>query len=167
MDAHVAIARREIPGFGQRQLIYADFLACARAQGITVDVRPYLFDEYLSRRGRHPRITLTVGLAPLYKAFVAFHALGHWFGHPGDQEFYLGSPGWLHTIELEASTIGYLALAPWPGGPPYPRLEKAHTEGGEMRFWVRYPQVQPDGHVTWRMQRTVIQRHLEQLEFEW
>jgi len=45
------------------------------------------------------------GLTPLCRTFVGLHALV-WFGHPGDQEFYLRSPGWLHRIEFEASTVG-------------------------------------------------------------
>ena len=124
MNALLAVARREIPDFGARSLTYDDFLAVRRRQGIRVDVRPYLFDEYLSRRGPHPAITLNVGLGSLYTAFVGFHALAHWFCHPGDQEFYLGSPGGLEKTELEASTVGLLALAPRPHGPPWPRLAR-------------------------------------------
>jgi hypothetical protein len=130
MDALLATLRQTIPGFCERTLTYEDFLAACKREGIAVEVRPYLFDEYLSRRGRRPRITINAGLAPLYKTFVAFHALGHWFAHPGDQEFYLGSPDWLHRVELEASTVGFLALSPWPNGPPYPHLERARILRG-------------------------------------
>ncbi len=88
--------------------------------------------------------------------------------HPGDQEFYLGSPGWLHRVELEASTVGFLALSPWPKGPPYPHLERAFSEGDEMRFWVRYPpQLRGDGTMSARTRRTVIRRYVDQLAFEW
>jgi len=163
MDALLARAASALPGFGHRPLTYDDFLATCRAEGILVDVRASLFDEYLTHRGRRPRITLTVGLAPIYRTFVAFHALGHWLAHPGNQEFYLGSPGWLHRVELEASTIGFLALAPWPG-PPYLRLEKAYAEGDVMRFWVRYPRELPDGRVVWRTRKTVLQRYVAQLD---
>jgi hypothetical protein len=187
MDTLVNTVRRAVPGFTERALTYEDFLACCRMQGIIVETRPDPFDEYLSRRGRCSRITLNTGLTPLYKTFLGFHALGHWFGHPGDQEFHLGSPGWLHHTELEASTVGFLALSPWPDGPPYPRLEKAYAEGDEMQFWVQYPRkvLIPPGEavdvagwrpahlrrpasearetVIWWTKKTVIVRHLGQL----
>src|SRR5262249_28553374 len=139
MDALLATVRRAVPGFTERALTYDDFLACCRIQGIIVETRPYVFDESLSRRGHDARITVNSGLTPLYRTFVGFHALGHWFGHPGDREYSLGNPGWLRPTELEASTVGFLALSPWPDGPPYPRLEKAYAEGDAMQFWVQYP----------------------------
>jgi hypothetical protein len=71
-------------------------------------------------------------------------------------------------IELEASTVGFLAISPWPNGPPYPQLERAFAEGDEMRFWVRFPpQLRGDGTVSARTRRTVIRRYVDQLEFEW
>src|SRR5689334_305933 len=87
MDALLDTLRRAIPGFCERALTYDDFRAACKREGIVVEERAYLYDEYLSRRGRRPRITINAGLAPLYRTFVGFHALGHWFAHPGDQEF--------------------------------------------------------------------------------
>src|SRR5262249_3274603 len=153
MEAFLAIVRHAIPGFAERPLTYDDFVACCRAEGIVVEVRPSRFDQRLSRRGRRPRITLNAGLTPLYKRFVAFHALGHWCGRPGNQELCLGSPGWLNEVELEASTVGFLAIAPWPHKTPYPRLLQAFAEGDEMQFWVRYPKRQPGGRVQWRTRK--------------
>ncbi len=66
-----------------------------------------------------------------------------------------------------SSTIGFVAFATWPDGPSDPRLEKAHADGLDMRFWVRYPRVEPGGRVTWRTKKTIIHRYLDQLEFEW
>jgi hypothetical protein len=103
VDTLLAALRRAIPGFCERALTFKDFRACCKREGIQAEERAYMFDEYLSRRGRRPRVTINAGLAPLYKTFVGFHALGQWFCHPGDQEFYLGSPGWLHRIEARNS----------------------------------------------------------------
>src|SRR5262245_28356466 len=84
---------------------------------------------------------------------------------PTATEFYLGSPGWLHRIELEASTVGF---SPWPNGPPYPHLERAFAEGDEMRFWIRFPPaLRADGTISARARCTVIRRYVDQLEFEW
>jgi hypothetical protein len=158
--------RRLIPNFNTRPLAYADFLAVCGQLGILVEEKPYLFDEYLSRWGRRPKIIINAGLTPLYRAFVGFHALGHWVAHPGGRDFYLGSPGWLDKTELEASALGYLAVAPHPGGPPYPVLERAHIEGDMMLFWVNYPELQPTGRVVWRRRQTHLQRYMGQLELE-
>jgi hypothetical protein len=164
----VALLGAKIPGFGQRRLDYGDFLAVCRRERIRVETRPYLWDEYLNRWGSRPTITLNTGLTPTYKTFVAFHALGHWFLHPGDIEYYLGSPGWLDQTEIEASTVALLALNPWPAGPPYPTLERAHTDGDLMRLWVAFPERRPGERMGWRRRRVALQRYVQgQLEFEW
>jgi hypothetical protein len=174
--------RRLVPDFAHRRMTYGDFLdACVRER-ITVDVRPYLFDEYLTRH-RRPRIILNAGLSEPYRVFVAFHALGHWVAHPGPREFYLGSPGWLDITEIEASTLGLLAVQPWPTGPPYPLLERAHVEDDAMLLWVTYPERLASGATHWRERpirgaryvspthfgRTPIRlrRFVDQLEFDW
>lgn len=163
-DRLITAMQRFVPDFLRRRLTYADFLNACRRASIRVAVQPYLFDEYLSRWGRS-RIILNAGLAEPYRTFVGFHALGHWVAHPGPREFYLGSPGWLDKTELEASTLGYLAIAPVPG-PPYPILEQAHVEGELMHFWVQYPERQPGRRITWTRRHTVLRRHLDQLAFE-
>jgi hypothetical protein len=142
--------RRVMPDFARRRMTWGDFLDVCQRERIRVEVRPYLFDELLSRHGRWPRIIINAGLQEAYRIFVGFHALGHWVAHPGPREFYLGSPGWLDITELEASTIGYLALAPHPAGPPYPLLERAHVEDDAMLFWVRYPHRLPSGRWLWK-----------------
>jgi hypothetical protein len=184
VDALITAARAKIPGLCERPLTYADFLALCRRERLRVDVRPWLFDEQLNRRGPRPTITLAAGLATTYKTFLGFHALAHWFLHPGTEDAYLGSPGWLDAIELEASTIGMLALARHRG-PPYPIVRRAHLQGNEMLLWVMYPKLPGTEGAeydaprfrgmsgarglsqTSRGRPTRLQRYLDQLEFEW
>jgi hypothetical protein len=151
--------RRFMPDFARRRMTYADLLEVCRREGIVVDERPSLFDEMLTRHGRRPRIILNAWLSEPYKIFAGFHALGHWVCHPGPREFYLGSPGWLDATELEASTIGYLAIDPYPG-PPYPLLLRAEVRNDAMCFWVEYPERQANGRVVWRPPRILGTRRV-------
>lgn len=98
---------------------------------------------------------------------MGFQALAHWIWRPGDQEDHHGSFGWRHRMEVEASTVGFLALAPWQAGPPYPGLSRAHIDGDVTRFWVRYPSREPGGTVRWTTKAAELQRFARQLEFEW
>ena len=107
------------------------------------------------------------GLTPLCRTFVGLHALV-WFGHPGDQEFYLRSPGWLHRIEFEASTVGSsrdLALAE-RNALPAPRARVRRGRRDAVLDPVP-PQLRAEGTVSARTRRTVIRRYVDQLEFEW
>ena len=103
-----------------------------------------------------------------YRTFVGFHALA--LVRPSRNRSSIpGSPGWLHRIELERSTVGFLAISPWPNGQVLPTAgTRAFAEGDEMRFWIRFPpQLRAGGTVSARTRRTVIPRYGDQLEFEW
>lgn len=171
MEHIVEMIRQRIPDFTERAMTFDDFLGACGLDGVGVEVREYHLDEQL-RREPTPRIVLNARLAPAYRVFVAFHALAHWLGHPGRQEFYLGSPGWLDTVELEASNIGLLALSAHKG-PPYPRLAKAVIRAEQLELWVDYPRVvldtepggRPKRRYDWRRRRTYLTR-VEQLSLE-
>lgn len=138
MDQIIALVQEKIPGFGHEILRFDDFLAACDVDGIGVEIRAFGRDEQLRRDQR--RIVLNAGLAGSYRTFVGFHALAHWYAHPGQQDFYLGSPGWLDTIELEASTIGFLAIAPpREPGPPWPRLTRARCLPNQLELYAAYP----------------------------
>lgn len=166
-DALIHLMQQKIPGFGLRVLTFEDFLATAAADRITVELKQHPRDEHLIRKPP-AKIILNAGLSEKYRTFAGFHALAHWFAHPGHVEFYLGSPGWLDAVELEASAIGYLAIAPHPEGPPYPRLVRAGLDRQqlEMRFEVEYPEIETPGRVRWRQRRTRLVR-AGQTEFQW
>ena len=165
--------QRRVHDFGRRVLTFEDFLAAADAEGIVVELRKHPLDEQLVRKPL-AKIILNAGLSERYRTFAAFHALAHWLGHPGRTDFYLGSPGWLDAIEVEASTIGYLAIAPHPKGPPYPRLVRAGLDASqlEMRFDLEYPEIVLSGvravnrRVHWRKQQARLVR-AGQTTFPW
>jgi hypothetical protein len=158
----VLAMRRLVHDFGQRRLTYDDFLAVCAREGIDHhehDVGP---DERLLRGDLRPRISLRRGLAPRYRTFVAWHALGHYVLHPGPSTYYF-ERGWLDAVEAEASTVGYLALAPWPAGPPYPELRGVRCDEAQLVFHVAYPdQLDEDGFTQgWRVFRTVLTRTID------
>ena len=140
---------------------FEDFLTICTTEEIAVELKRHPMDEQLVRKPL-ARIILNAGLSERYRTFAGFHALAHWFGHPGRQDFYLGSPGWLDAIELEASAVGYLALAPH-AGPPWPRLVRAAQSWDQLEFFVEYPEASADRKLQWRRRRTRLGR-LAQLE---
>jgi hypothetical protein len=166
MDVAIAAIRRRLPDFTRRAMTFEDFLVIAAHEQLTVEVKPYPMDEHLVRRPL-ARIVLNAGLAERYRTFMGFHALGHWFLHPATQEFYLKSPGWLDRVELEASAIGYLALAPYRDGPPWPRLVKAVRTELQMDFFVEYPEQIPGRKLRWKPRRsTLVRLHQMDLPFQ-
>jgi hypothetical protein len=165
IDQLITLVQTKVRYFGTRVLTFEDFLTAAAAEGIVVELKKHPVDEQLVRRPL-AKIVLNAGLSERYRTFAGFHAFAHWLGHPGRAEFYLGSPGWLDAIELEASTIGFLAIAPHPTGAPYPRLVKAQNTGHQMEFFVEYPHAEPGRKLRWRRRRTVLAR-TEQTAFDW
>jgi hypothetical protein len=168
-DQLIQLVQTRVRDFARRVMTFEDFLSAAAAERLAVELKHQEADEQLVRKPP-AKITLNAGLSEKYRTFSAFHALAHWFGHPGHLDFYLGSPGWLGAIELEASMIGYLALAPHPQGPPYPRLVRAGLDAQqiEMEFLVEYPVVEvlEGGRVRWRRRKTKLIRP-GQAEFPW
>jgi hypothetical protein len=174
IDQLITLVQEKVPAFGRRVLTFEDFLTTAAAEGIVVELKRHPVDEQLIRKPL-AKIVLNAGLSERYRTFAGFHAFAHWLGHPGHTDFYLGSPGWLDAIELEASTIGYLAIAPHPKGPPYPKLVRARVDATqlEMEFWIEYPYITlTQGgrtvrhEVRWRSQRRRLVR-AGQTEFTW
>ena len=171
MDQLIQLVQTKVPDFGRRVLTFEDFLAVCTAEEIHVELKRHPMDEQLLRKPL-AKIILNAGLSERYRTFAGFHALAHWFGHPGRADFYLGSPGWLDTIELEASAIGYLAIAPpRRPGPPWPRLVRAEQAVEQLAFEVEYPEDfrvdEVAGSIarkTWRRQRTMLRR-LAQMDF--
>jgi hypothetical protein len=164
-DQLIQLVQSKVRGFNARPLAFDDFLAACEREGIAVEIRPHLYDEEL-RRGSEPTIIVNAGLSEKYRTFVAFHSLAHWFAHPGHVHFYLGSPGWLSHVELEASTIGFLALAPHKNGPPYPRLTRAKNDGRQIEMFIEYPHAEPGKKIRWRRRRALLSR-VDQTEFRW
>jgi hypothetical protein len=170
----LALARERIPDLGRRRLTHQDLVQTCAREGVQLRLEPALLDERLTRRGGPPTITINAALMPDYRVFLGFHALGHWLFHPGSKEYYLGSPGWLDKIECEASTLGFLALFPYPG-PPYPIVQRSRIDEAWVHLWVRYParlsvrgrRGGEEGSLSPRIQHTVLPRYRDQLEFEW
>lgn len=125
----VARLREAVPAFNTRPLTWADSEAVCSQERLDLVVRPWRYDEQFFRRAR--RIVIDAKLAPRYRTFAVWHALGHWFLHPGDEAYDL-ERGWLSPIEREASLVGFLALAPWPASPPYPVLQRAAVEDEQI-----------------------------------
>jgi hypothetical protein len=175
IDQLITLVQTKVRDFGARVLRFEDFLTAAAAEGIVVELRKHPVDEQLVRKPL-AKIILNAGLSERYRTFAGFHAFAHWLGHPGHTDFYLGSPGWLDAIELEASTIGYLAIAPHPKGPPYPRLVAARLDDTqlEMGFQVEDPYVvfaEDDAskvrpQIRWRRRHTRLVR-AGQTAFDW
>lgn len=164
-DAIIQLVQTKIPEYNTRPMAFDDFLSACERGGIAVEIRPALYDEEL-RRDPDPTIVLNAGLAGRYRTFMAFHSLAHWLVHPGHVGFYLGSPGWFSCIELEASTVGLLALAPYKMGPPYPRLVRAKNDGQQLDMFIEYPTAEPGKKVRWSRRRAVLSR-VEQTAFRW
>lgn len=141
MAGLVELVRSRCPAFTERAMTFEDFLTVCEGEQIVVELKRHPLDEQLIRRPP-AKIVLNAGLSERYRTFAGFHALAHWLGHPAPQSFYLGSPGWLDSIELEASQIGLLALM--PSRPPYPRLERARMTQQEIMFWIEEPRTPPE-----------------------
>jgi len=155
MSRLVTAFRAVVPDFARRPLTWEDFEATCAQERLAVDVRPWRYDEQLFRRQR--RIVLDAKLAPTYRLFAAWHAMGHWVLHPGDEAHYL-ERGWLNPIERQASLVGLLALIPWTKGPPYPILEKAMAEDDRLTFELLVPAaVEP--RARWVKFRTTLMRY--------
>jgi hypothetical protein len=134
----VTALRRLVPDFGRRRLTYDDFLTVCHREGIDITERDDGPDERILRGDIRPRISLRRGLAEDYRTFVAWHALGHYVLHPGPSTYYF-ERGWLDAIEVEASSVGMLALLPWPDGPPFPELRRAWVDDDRLALRVAYP----------------------------
>ena len=168
IDQLITMMQAKVPAFCRRVLTFEDFLEAAANEGVVIELKRHPSDEQIIRKPL-AKIILNTGLSEKYRTFVGFHAFAHWVGHAAENNFYLGSPGWLDAVELEASAIGYLALAPHPQGPPYPRLVRAGLDRAqlEMRFDVEYPsRGLPDSKVSWRQRTTRLVRP-GQTEFRW
>jgi hypothetical protein len=152
----IRLVQQKIPDFTRRVMTFEDVLAVCARENLSIELREHHLDEQLLRRPA-AKIILNAGLSERYRTFAGFHALAHWYAHPGSPAFYLGSPGWLDQVELEASQIGFLALSP-ADGPPYPRLVRARVDPVQLEFWVEYPERQPGGRVRWRPRRTRLGR---------
>ena len=127
MSRLVTALRAVVPDFARHPLTWEDFEATCAQERLTVDVRPWRYDEQLFRRQR--RIVLDAKLAPTYRLFAAWHAIGHWVLHPGDEAYYL-ERGWLSPIERQASLVGLLALIPWNERPAVPHPRACDGRGG-------------------------------------
>jgi hypothetical protein len=162
LPALVASVAALCPGFGQRRMTFEDFLAVCGRQGIAVTVRPEpLVDGQLNRRP-WPRVTLRAGLVERFRIFAAFHELAHSVGHPRTTDAYLAlgrRTRYDHQrqVELEAHTIGLLAVEPpAPGRPPL-RVECWEHDRDGWAFDVREAE-ETGGRVARRSRRIVLRR---------
>ena len=151
-----------IPGFGVRRMRYEDFLRTCEREGIKLRLVEgrYPWDGTLSAGVAPPLIRLRGDLADPYRTFVAFHELAHWVAHPRtmDQSIEDGTLGY---VEREAMGIGYLALRPHRGGPPWPLVES--TNSWERKGWCLVTAAEPEPgqpYLTWKRRKLRLRQYV-------
>jgi hypothetical protein len=154
VDTIVRGVQRLIPTFGRRRMTLRQALDAFRREGVTVETSlTCLADGQLQRAGRL-RVVLRQNLAREAALYTVFHELGHWVAHPFDQWAAVDT-GTSYEVELEASSIGYLALVPHVAGPPYPILVR--TKGWTDDGWYLLESRHATGPDTWELRTRRIQ----------
>jgi hypothetical protein len=113
--ASIAVHRLHgtITAFGERRLTWDDSVDLCKRVGVSVTLGRSRYDAILLEQGGRARILVDERVyRPAWGVFCVVHELAHRLLHPGDREYYLGSPGWESKIESQANLVALHAL--WP-----------------------------------------------------